>query len=740
MTRLRRSRRILVGGLAALLVVMALPFTAAAAVITGLVTVAQAAAGSGWAVHPDQTSGGSEAFVEGPLTPPSGRGSLEMGVSGTSDKAVVFTVPKPAIGGVVPPGDIAAAIATPWASTTGSFSTFTANTSNPAASIPVFRLVGFQVFNATNPLLSTGFTSLNFEGSNQGTVVANQWQTWKLGPTSLVWQSNQTDAFCPITAPCTMAAFAAQYPNGAWGQVQAGMGSGVPAGSTGYVDDVNVSDGTTTFTSDFEVPSPSTSPPAAVDDHYATPQDQQLLVYAASGVLLNDLAPAGHVLDASLGTTTTHGSLSLQSDGSFIYTPSAGFNGVDTFTYTVRDQTTLIQSGPATVTITVTAGPPPTSLGGSRFTPLNPARIVDTRTGLGGSGPTTAGATMTFAAAGQGGVPPSGATGVVLNVTVTNPTEPGFVQVFPAGTSAPGASSTVNVDHPGQTISDLVIVGLDAAGRFSIHTQSPAHLVVDVFGYFVPAAASDAGRLVTVSPLRVLDTRSGTGVAAPGPLPPDGSLALNVSKAVPAGAQAVVMTLTADQAVAPGYIQAIPTGGTTPLRSSSNLNIDRAGETMANTVIVPIGADGTVTLFSQSGAHLVADVVGYFTGAGGPAATSGLVVPVTPVRLADSRVRQDPLPDGATLTVPLAGRGPLLPLPPSAIAGTVTATNTTASGYVQVIPTGAGTPIGSTSSLNINGADRIVAGATILSTGSGSLTVHLQSATHIVYDVTGYFT
>jgi len=347
---------------------------------------------------------------------------------------------------------------------------------------------------------------------------------------------------------------------------------------------------------------------------------------------------------------------------------------------------------------------------------------------------------MTFTAAGQGGVPPSGATGVVLNVTVTNPTEPGFVQVFPAGTSAPGASSTVNVDHPGQTISDLVIVGLDAAGRFSIHTQSPTHLVVDVFGYFVPAAASDAGRLVTVSPLRVLDTRSGTGVATPGPLPPDGSLALNVSKAVPAGAQAVVMTLTADQAVAPGYIQAIPTGGTTPLRSSSNLNIDRAGETMANTVIVPIGADGTVTLFSQSGAHLVADVVGYFTGAGGPAATSGLFVPVNPVRLADSRVRQDPLPDGATLTVPLAGRGPLLPLPPSAIAGTVTATNTTASGFVQVIPTGAGTAIGSTSSLNINGADRIVAGATILSTGSGSLTVHLQSATHIVYDVTGYFT
>ena len=73
------------------------------------------------------------------------------------------------------------------------------------------------------------------------------------------------------------------------------------------------------------------------------------------------------------------------------------------------------------------------------------------------------------------------------------------------------------------------------------------------------------------------------------------------------------------------------------------------------------------------------------------------------------------------------------------MVGTITATDTTASGYVQVFPTGSSTTVGSTSSVNINGADRIVAGATVLATSTGSLTVHNQPATHLVYDVTGFF-
>jgi hypothetical protein len=212
-----------------------------------------------------------------------------------------------------------------------------------------------------------------------------------------------------------------------------------------------------------------------------------------------------------------------------------------------------------------------------------------------------------------------------------------------------------------------------------------------------------------------------------------------MTQVIPADAAAVVMTLTADRGLAPGYVQAIPTGGPTPLRASSNINIDRAGETMANAVIVPLGTNGAVTLFTQSGAHLVVDVVGYFTGTSASSSTTGLFIPITPTRIQDSRTTGGPVASGATLEIPFQASPPLAAIPPSAVVGNLTATNTTASGYVQLIPTGTSTPVGATSTLNINGADRIVAASNILSGVTGSITVHNQSATHLVYDVTGLF-
>jgi hypothetical protein len=80
----------------------------------------------------------------------------------------------------------------------------------------------------------------------------------------VVWQSNQTDdpGFCPQAEPCTLSEFAAHYDTainpGAWGQLQLGMGAGLPAGS-GNVDNVIVSDGTTTFVYDFEVTAAATT-------------------------------------------------------------------------------------------------------------------------------------------------------------------------------------------------------------------------------------------------------------------------------------------------------------------------------------------------------------------------------------------------------------------------------------------------------------------------------------------------
>lgn len=75
------------------------------------------------------------------------------------------------------------------------------------------------------------------------------------------------------------------------------------------------------------------------------------------------------------------------------------------------------------------------------------------------------------------------------------------------------------------------------------------------------------------------------------------------------GVSAVVLNLTGTEAAAAGFVTAWPDGLPKPL--ASNLNLTGPGDTSANLVIVPVGAGGKVRFFSQSGAHLLADVFGY---------------------------------------------------------------------------------------------------------------------------------
>ena len=104
--------------------------------------------------------------------------------------------------------------------------------------------------------------------------------------------------------------------------------------------------GATTFT--YTVTGTPASP--ATGSIRATADDTTRTV-AAPGVLGNDTDVDGQPLTAVLGTTTTNGTLVLNADGSFTYTPSGLFVGVDTFTYTASDG--IGASNVATVTINV---------------------------------------------------------------------------------------------------------------------------------------------------------------------------------------------------------------------------------------------------------------------------------------------------------------------------------------------------------------------------------------------------
>ena len=87
-------------------------------------------------------------------------------------------------------------------------------------------------------------------------------------------------------------------------------------------------------------------------------QDTPLNVDVGNGVLANDTDADGDAMTVTVVANPTNGSLLLKTDGSFVYTPDAGFSGRDSFTYVTNDA--LIDSRTATVAIAVNAAVPPT--------------------------------------------------------------------------------------------------------------------------------------------------------------------------------------------------------------------------------------------------------------------------------------------------------------------------------------------------------------------------------------------
>jgi trimeric autotransporter adhesin len=254
--------------------------------------------------------------------------------------------------------------------------------------------------------------------------------------------------------------------------------------------------------------------------------------------------------------------------------------------------------------------PPETS-----YRPINPARVLDTRpdhttvdllqqaTGLAAAGSVTE-----LKITGRAGVP-GDATAVVLNVTVTEPTAPGYATVYPCGTQPPTAS---NLNYtPGLTIPNLVISKIGSGGMVCIFTQSSTHLVADVNGYFPSHSTFGA-----LTPARLLDTRPGfptiDGVSSGADVVPLGSVTVvHVAGrgGVPVAAKTVVLNVTVTAAATDGYITVYPCGIDPPL--ASNLNFT-ANQTIPNAVMSKVGTNGDVCLFNSQPTQLIADVTGYF--------------------------------------------------------------------------------------------------------------------------------
>jgi hypothetical protein len=422
--------------------------------------------------------------------------------------------------------------------------------------------------------------------------------------------------------------------------------------------------------------------------------------------------------------------------------------------------------------------------------------------GFSGAGPLHGPGQTNLQVLGRGGVPSDGVDAIVVNVTVTQPTTGGFATVWPTDGDGPPNASTLNF-VPGRTVPNLAIVKVGAGGSISLfNEQGDSHFVVDVVGWFpstfditeqsltpgvvgtvfsqtlgtfgvsgatdwgfvdtAPGLSGSTGGVLsgtptvagTYSTLAVV-ADSGTGVAARifphhifgadngfTPVTPTqlyssytgaSPLAAGTTRTVTAGgvagvpgtAEAVVVGVTASSSTT-NFLTAWAAGQARPDVSSVMVPAQRVRDVL----VVPLGS-GQFNVFNLLSADYELEVLGYFAN-GSPYTTTN------PMRVLDTRNSTLVAP-GGDVTIGLETAFPLA----KAVVLTVTTTNATAPGSLDVAPTGAAFQSPTTFDFGSGTSSQTV--VVPVSDGMSPDGIHVRNragtaSTHIVVDVVGFFT
>jgi hypothetical protein len=363
----------------------------------------------------------------------------------------------------------------------------------------------------------------------------------------------------------------------------------------------------------------------------------------------------------------------------------------------------------------------------TRYAGTAPTRLLDTRPtslmGYSGDKP-DAGATVVLNV-GAAPSPAVGPTAAALNITATD-ANGGFVTVYPCDQPRPTASS-LNLT-PGLTAANLVLTKLSRSGTVCIYTDQGTHLIADLQGFY-----RQGSRYVAMQPERLLDTRPGAPIGYDGEKPGDGAtVTVTVGGAggkVPLNNNGVVLNVTGTEADA-GFVTAYPCDAPRPTASNLNFTPD---STRPNLVIVKASSSGTVCLFTEHPAHLLADLVGYFP-AGDEFTTT------QPTRVLDTRPGSPlgyngPRPvAGQTVRARVTGFG-LAPAGTRQVVVNVTATDADG-GFLTVYP--CGEPIPTASNLNLVPGDTRP-NLAIASVVGGEVCIFTDSASHLIVDLSGWY-
>lgn len=350
------------------------------------------------------------------------------------------------------------------------------------------------------------------------------------------------------------------------------------------------------------------------------------------------------------------------------------------------------------------AGLPTPTGSPSELVPIGPLRVIDTRDDPPGRVPRDTAIVVDVS-----DHVPDGTTAIAAYVSATNTEGPGFLTAYDCSAGRPQASAANHAG--GETRGAVAIMPVAADGTFCLYTLAEADLLVDLQGAFVPNGGLRFDPLAT--PDRLVDTRE-TGRAEV------------IEIAVPSGADAVAISLTAVFSDQFGFLTAYPCSDEIPVVATVNYG---PAELISGTAFLPVGPRGTICVYVLNPTDVTVDLTGTFSADG-----ELVFQPAEPTRMIDTRF-------GTGGWSPAHGQfqtidARVAPPDARAVSGTLTMVTPMRTGFMRAWGCGAEPATANVTAVR----DAVLANSVTTGVSAdGRLCVMARVATSTVFDTSGWW-
>jgi hypothetical protein len=241
-------------------------------------------------------------------------------------------------------------------------------------------------------------------------------------------------------------------------------------------------------------------------------------------------------------------------------------------------------------------------------------------------------------------------------------------------------------------------------------------------------ATAPAARFDPIVPVRLVDTRDGTGTNPTAATPLAGGCTLRITPAVPSGTAAVSVNVVTVDPSSNGYVTVYPCGIARPFTSAVQSQV---GRVVSGSAIVPLGSDGSFCVFSNVTTEIVVDLNGSFAPSG-----TARYEPIVTQRRYDSRPSGRLLQAGAIVRVNTRGFGAGAS-DSSAASVTIHALDAAASGFVTAWP--CDTPRPWASSANVMVGSSVSNEVDVAVGATGEVCFLVSAPMHLAVDINGWY-